>query len=141
MPKRVVLDCNLLISALMRADSLPARAFDLARNAYEIVVSEPCFNELKRIFYRPKFARYFSKEEADLFLEVFQNVATSIKPTEIITACRDPKDDKYLELAVAAEANFIVTGDADLLVLHPFRGVSIISPRAFLEIQAANFPF
>ena len=52
-----------------------------------------------------------------------------------ITACRDPKDDKFLTLAVAANADYIVTGDDDLLVLHPFRGIQIIKPAEFLALE------
>jgi uncharacterized protein len=57
-------------------------------------------------------------------------------PSEHVAACRDPKDDKYLELARAAGAAFIVSGDDDLLVLHPWRGVSILSPAAYLALPA-----
>ena len=56
----------------------------------------------------------------------------------VITACRDPKDNKFLEAAIAARADVIVTGDADLLALHPFRGIPILSPAAFLESEAAK---
>jgi len=52
-----------------------------------------------------------------------------------IRACRDPKDDKFLELAVSGQATHIVTGDADLLVLHPFPGIQIISPTQLIELQ------
>jgi len=51
---------------------------------------------------------------------------------EAITACRDAKDDKFLELAVSGKASHIVSGDADLLVLHPFRSIAILTPQAFL---------
>jgi uncharacterized protein len=54
---------------------------------------------------------------------------------ETVTACRDPKDDKFLELAVNASADIIVTGDEDLLVLHPFRGISILRPADFLHLE------
>lgn len=51
-----------------------------------------------------------------------------------ITACRDPKDDKFLELAVSGRATHIISGDTDLLTLNPFRGIAILPPRAFLEL-------
>ncbi len=63
------------------------------------------------------------------FLKVVEMIDTS----EIINVCRDPKDDKLLELATSGNADFLVTGDKDLLVLNPFRGVEIITPRKFLE--------
>jgi len=55
-----------------------------------------------------------------------------------IVACRDPKDDKFLELAVSGRATCIVTGDSDLLVLNPFRGIQVISPHAFLELALSS---
>ncbi len=59
--------------------------------------------------------------------------ATLITIIEQITDCRDPKDNKFLELAINGNATCIITGDKDLLVLHPFRGISILTPRLFLE--------
>jgi predicted nucleic acid-binding protein len=57
-------------------------------------------------------------------------------PQEEITACRDPSDNKFLEVAVAGEADLIVSGDDDLLVLNPFREIPIVTPRAFLQMLA-----
>ena len=56
-----------------------------------------------------------------------------VEITQTIRVCRDPKDDKFLELAVSGSATHIVSGDQDLLDLHPFRGISIVSPRRFLH--------
>ena len=67
------------------------------------------------------------------FLAVLTREAQWIDVDMQITACRDPKDDKFLSLAVSGEATHIVTGDADLLVLHPFRGIRIVTPSTFLE--------
>ncbi|MEQ1747276.1 MAG: putative toxin-antitoxin system toxin component, PIN family [Saprospiraceae bacterium] len=131
--KRVVFDCNVLISGLIRSDSPPGKAFDRARSDCDLVVSEACLAEVRRVFYQEKFARYFSREEADLFLEVFGEAAILVEPTEQIRACQDPNDDKYLEAAVAAKADAIVSGDPDLLALNPFRGIHILSPRDFLS--------
>lgn len=131
--KKVVFDCNVLISSLIRSDSTPAQAFDRARNHCDLITSEACIAEMRRIFYKEKFAHYFSREEVDIFLEVFIGVAEIVASKEQIQACRDPKDDKYLEAAVASEADCIVSGDPDLLALHPFRGIPILSPRDFLD--------
>lgn len=56
-----------------------------------------------------------------------------VTPTEKIRACRDPKDDKFLEVAVAGDADLIISGDEDLSVLNPFRGIPIMQPAAFLQ--------
>jgi len=58
----------------------------------------------------------------------------AVTPQERITACRDPRDDKFLEVAVAGQADVIVSGDEDLLVLHPFAGIPIVPPAAFLRM-------
>lgn len=53
--------------------------------------------------------------------------------TTHVTVCRDPKDDKFLEVAVNGAATYIITGDNDLPVLHPFRGIPIVTPRTFVD--------
>jgi uncharacterized protein len=133
MSKRIVFDTNVLLSALIRADTPPAQAFDKARIYCILLTSTACIDELRSKLYKPKFARYFSHEEADMFLEAYVLVAKIHSISEVIVACRDPKDDKFLELAISGRADCIVTGDPDLLELNPFRGVSIITPRAFLD--------
>ena len=133
--KRVVFDCNVLISALIRGDSMPGLAFDKALKYATQVTSEECLREMHRTFSKPKLQRYFSLEESDIFLEIFRSSATVINPRHQIQACRDSKDDKYLEVAVAASAICIVSGDPDLLVLSPFQGIPILTPREFLEFD------
>lgn len=135
MNKRVVFDCDVLISALIRADSPPGQAFDRARNHCDLITSEACLLEIRRTFYKEKLRKYFLREEADMFLEVFRTVAQVVEPQEQIRACRDPEDDIYLEAAVSAQANCIVSGDPDLLALHPFRGILILTPRDFLDFS------
>ncbi len=65
------------------------------------------------------------------FLAVLVREATLVEITETIAECRDPKDDKFLELAIGGKAACIVSGDKDLLVLHPFRGIPILTPAGF----------
>jgi uncharacterized protein len=56
-----------------------------------------------------------------------------VEVTEVVTDCRDSKDNKFLELAVSGGAQSIISGDADLLVLDPFRGISIVTPQVFVS--------
>ena len=72
---------------------------------------------------RKKFDRYVTREEGEQFLAMLLREATLVELTEEVRACRDPKDDKFLALAVGGGACCVVTGDQDLLALHPFRGV------------------
>jgi predicted nucleic acid-binding protein len=62
--------------------------------------------------------------------------AETVTITERIAACRDPTDDKSLELAVNGQADLVVSGDADLLVLNPFQGIPIVSPATFMQDAA-----
>ena len=82
---------------------------------------------------RPKFDRYISKEVRQLFLEEYKSLSTNITIADHVKLCRDPKDDKYLELALSGKADCIITVDVDLLVLNPFENIPVISPDEFLH--------
>ena len=82
---------------------------------------------------RQKFDRYVSLETRLRFLSGFISLSTVVEISERIQVCRDPKDDMVLETAVNGQADTIITGDQDLLVLHPFRQIAVLSPRTFLD--------
>lgn len=122
-----ILDTNTLISAAILPNSVSGRAFFLAEDIGLLAVSKKTLAELESVIFRPKFNKYLpSASDKRLFIERVEKSSLLINPLETITACRDPKDDKFLELAVAAEASCIVTGDEDLLVLNPFRAIPIL---------------
>lgn len=128
---RVVFDTNVIVSAMLFGDSVPGRAFlDVLDNG-TILMSRSLARELSEVLGREKFDRYVSREQRDRFLASLIRESDMIEVTESIRACRDPKDNRILELAVDGNADFIVTGDADLLVLNSFRGVRILTPAAF----------
>ncbi len=132
---RFVLDTGVLVSALLLPLSVPRQAVDLAF-AHEIVMVSAAFiDELNEVLRRPKFNRYLEEKERLLFLSAFIRDAAVVDVTENPTACRDPEDDKFLELAVAGDATCIVSGDRDLLVLSPFRGIPVLTPREFLSMR------
>jgi putative PIN family toxin of toxin-antitoxin system len=81
---------------------------------------------------RPKFDRYVTIEERQGFLRQLGEIAEVIEILTPVRACRDPRDDKFLEVAVNGAADLVVTGDADLLALHPFRGIAILTQAAYL---------
>ncbi len=130
---RFVFDTNVTVSALLFNDSVPGQAFTRALDHGSILVSGSLVRELSRVLGRERFDRYLSREERDVFLESLIREADLIEITESVNVCRDPKDDHILELAVNGNATYIVTGDADLLVLNPFRGVKILTPAEFLQ--------
>lgn len=130
---RIVLDTNLLVSAALRRRSVPRQAFELAFRRGDVLVSSETLAELEEVLTRSKFDRYLSREKRVLFWANFLNLAKLVAITESVSICRDPKDDKFLSLAVSGGADFLVSGDADLLVLHPFRGIGILTPVDFLD--------
>ena len=133
---RFVFDTNVIVSALLFNDSVPGQAFIRALKHGMILVSGALAGELSRVLGRDRFDRYVTREERDAFLESLIRESNLIEITEAVQVCRDPKDDQVLELAVNGNAAYIVTGDTDLLVLNPFRGVEIVTPAEFLKLTA-----
>jgi putative PIN family toxin of toxin-antitoxin system len=128
-----VFDTNVIVSALLLPDSVPSAAFHHAMETGGILVSESLLVELQSVLQRQKFDRYLARDKRDAFLERLVEEATLVETTEVIDACRDPRDNMLLELAVAGRAKCIVTGDADLLILSPFREIPIVTPQDFLQ--------
>jgi putative PIN family toxin of toxin-antitoxin system len=130
---RCVLDTNIFVSALLMPGSKPRLAIDRARQQGSILLSFDTLTELSEVLSRKQFRRYLDEEDMRRFLAALTQEAHWVEVDAQISACRDPKDDKFLALAVRGHATHIITGDADLLALHPFRGIQILSPTAFLE--------
>jgi putative PIN family toxin of toxin-antitoxin system len=130
---RFVIDTNILVSAVLIQSSVPDVAFKKAKSIGIILLSEATFEELQEILNRSKFDKYISVSIRTQFLAKLKLEAEQIKIQQIIKECRDPKDDKFLEVAINGNATHIITGDKDLLELHPFRGVDIITATQFLE--------
>ena len=131
---RVVFDVNVLVSALLFTNSVPGQAFNKALLQGIILISETLKEELTRVLARDKFNRYVYLAEREEFFGGLIRDSTLVEITESIQICRDPKDDRVLELAVCGNAAYIVTGDADLLVLNPFRGIGVLRPLDFLNL-------
>lgn len=133
MTNRFVVDTNVLISALLFNNSVPFRAIELAEKQGIILYSEATLNELEQVLNRKKFNKYLSLEDRQVFLLKFITASELVSITEKIAVCRDEKDHKFLELAVSGNANVIVTGDLDLLVLNPFQSVEIVTADIFID--------
>jgi putative PIN family toxin of toxin-antitoxin system len=129
---RVVFDTNVLVSALLLEQSTPARAFFAALQGGEVLLSTPLANEISNILHRKKFDRYLSEDQRETFLIALVQSSKLVEVTKTINACRDPRDNMLLELAVSGNADVIVSGDTDLLVLNPFKNIAILQPEAFL---------
>jgi putative PIN family toxin of toxin-antitoxin system len=99
----------------------------------QLLVSEETLQELHSVLSRPRFDAYLSSVDRLRFFYLLRRTAMFIESVPAIAACRDPKDDKFISLASAGRATMILTGDRDLLVLHPFCGIEILTPRQYLD--------
>ncbi len=131
--KHFIIDTNVIISVAIFSSLNPALAIKKALSLGNLVFSEPVLQEYAETLSNPKFDAYLSPEKRLLFLNTLIADGLVIKISNTIKICRDPKDDKYLELAVASQASCIITGDKDLLVLHPFEHIPILTPTDFLN--------
>jgi len=129
---RVVFDTNTLISAFLLSKSIPRQALDTATAAGRLLLSTATATELTEVLRQPKFDRYLAQHRRMTLLAVVIHNADLVEVDIAITDCRDPKDNKFLELAVSGQATHLVTGDRYLLVLHPYRSTTILTPRQFL---------
>jgi uncharacterized protein len=132
---RCVFDTNVLVSALLLLDSKPRHALELALQEGRILLSFAALAELYEVLSRKRFRRYVDEEDIRSFLAALTREAEWVDVDIQITACRDTKDDKFLELAVSGQGTHIVTGDSDLLALNPFRGIQILPPHLFLDLS------
>ena len=132
---RFVIDTGVLISAALKADTAPSMAVQRAVRSGVLLKSSATEAESLEVIARPYLAQVIAAPARARLVELMQ-AAELVTVTERIAACRDVKDDKVLELAVNGRADLILTGDADLLVLNPFRGIPIVMPAEFVASTA-----
>ncbi len=131
---RVVLDTSTLIGAILKPQSIPAQALNLATEHAEILVSEETLAELAQVIERTHLDQYRSPEERQTFYRTYAEVALLVAVSKPVVACRDPKDDKFLSVAVAGGASLVVSSDRDLLSMQKFGDIHLLSARAFVEL-------
>jgi uncharacterized protein len=128
-----VVDTNCFISANLIKDSVSAKAFDIAILNGKIAISSEVLIEYTEVLYRDKLDKYLNENKRQNALKRIEKNSILFSPTEKITACRDFKDNKFLELALACKAKCIISGDSDLLILNPFRQIDILHPSEFIK--------
>ncbi len=133
--ERAVIDTNVLISAALSADSAPARITLWILEHSRLLFSPQTFAELETRLWRPKFDRYLSPEARRHLLHDFNAVAEWVElPDEPRPAySRDPDDDKFIHTALAGKADWLISGDSDLLDLPPIAGLVMLSPAQALD--------
>jgi uncharacterized protein len=127
-----VIDNNVLVSKLLLPNSVSAHAVQLAIENGILLISEETLAELAEVLSRKKFDKYVSTDDRKTFINKLQVISQKVEIIERIMACRDAKDDKFLELAINGNAKFIITGDRDLLVLNIFKGIEVITSQDFI---------
>jgi uncharacterized protein len=133
---QVVLDTNVLISSLLNPDrriNLILRS--LAEGNYCLLYSRDSLDELIRVLSRPRIVRGLVDDfDIKELVALIQFRGQEIMPSVFIKECRDPSDNKFLAIAVEGKADYIVSGDSDLLSLSPFQGISVIRPADFINL-------
>jgi putative PIN family toxin of toxin-antitoxin system len=132
--ERLVLDTNVIVSGILFPGSAPSRVL-LKAQSCQVLASDATLLELIEMLGRASFDRYVQRSIRQGLAAQFTNACEMVQVTASLPVCRDPRDDKFLELAVEGRADAIVTGDSDLLELHPFRGIAIVTPAAYLEME------
>lgn len=137
----LVLDTNVIFSAILWRGT--AHRFLLSASEQpdaHLFSSMPLVLELEEVLNRPESVTRLSllNISADKVLADYLMTVTLVDPADITATCRDADDDAVLACALAAKADMIVTGDKDLLVLHPFQNIAILSPADALQQLTQN---
>lgn len=128
---RVVIDTNLYISFLLRADSIPGTVVRHCLINQTILMSPALQKELYRKLIMPKFDRYVSQETRLEFFETLMEIVLVLEPESKLSVITDDTDNRLLELAVDGSADVSISGDRDLLVHHPYNTIEILQARDF----------
>lgn len=123
---KIILDTNVWISYLLSNNLLWIDGL-FESNDFELLFSNKLFSEFLEVTQRPKIKKYFSKKKLELLISRFEEYGLVVNPISKIQKCRDPNDDFLLELAIDGNADYLITGDKDLLVLKNIRLCQIIT--------------
>lgn len=139
---RVVVDTNVVISAFLKANSLPAQILNLLRDGkIEIITSPAIIAEVERVLQYPKLRNHYSYTEADIeaLLTVLRVDTTLVEPEFTLDVVQeDESDNRFLEAAVTGKASCVITGDNHLLQHQSYSGIQIITPVTFLQMMSAK---
>ena len=130
--KKVIIDTNLWISFLISKEYTFLDDL-LEKEKIELLFSEELFSEFIAVTKRPKFKKYFSKNDIKQLTRIINKYGTLISVTTNINKCRDHKDDFLLNLAIDSDADFLVTGDQDLLDIKKIGNTKILTIRSLLD--------
>ncbi len=138
---RVVVDTNILVRAVIQPHGTVGPVLlRLRRGDYTLLYAQPLLEELVDVLNRPRICDKYriTAQDIQTIVGLILLRGEAVSPHAPIAACRDPRDDKFLAVAVAGRADALVSGDEDLLVLHPFEGIPIVSPAVFLQMLGSE---
>ena len=130
---RLVLDTNVLISAILSPNSISAKILNWGEDNGVILYSAATLNEVLSVLGRSKFSKYIDHDDIDGLSIRIKTVWLFVEILNQVQLCRDPKDDKFIDLALNGKASHLITGDSDLLVLNPIQNTLVIKPRTFWD--------
>jgi len=130
---RLVLDTNVLVSAILSPGSISAKVLNWGEDNGVILYSDATLTEVLSVLGRSKFSKYIDHEDIDGLSIRVKTVWLFVEILNQVQLCRDPKDDKFIDLALNGDASHLITGDNDLLVLNPIANTSVINPRTFWD--------
>lgn len=125
-PSRSIIDTNLWISYLI-TDRLIKIDLMLEKGQLRLIFSEESLQEFLKVAYRPKFKKFFSNEDINELLNLFSFYGEIVEVSSVVDICRDPKDNFFLALAKDSRADYLITGDKDLLEIGVFEGTQILT--------------
>jgi putative PIN family toxin of toxin-antitoxin system len=131
---RAVIDTNVLVSGLIKPDG-PTGAIlqDLRQGRFTVVFSSGLLQELVSVLTYPKLSKKYRLDRSamEAFLALLALRGDIVIPGPRVRVCRDPDDDALFEAAIAGRADYIISGDSDVLAIKQYEGIGILSPRAF----------
>ena len=127
---KVVIDTNIWIGYLL-GSLLQGMDEKILSKEIKVVVSDERLKEISEVSSRPKFKNIFTAKRIKELFSLLDSYAIVVSPSQKVNVCRDGKDNFLLEVAIEGEADYLVTGDEDLLVLDPFRNTKIVKPKDF----------
>ncbi len=134
---RVIVDTNVFVTALLRGMT-PRRVYEaFLGGRFTLLFSPETLAELVDVLTRPALRALMSDTEVEVFLAIAQRDGVIVRPHERVHVCRDAKDNILLDAALTGSADYLVTGDHDLLPLDPFRGTRILRPADFLRLLSS----
>ncbi|MEM9156862.1 MAG: putative toxin-antitoxin system toxin component, PIN family [Cyanobacteria bacterium P01_F01_bin.33] len=135
---RLVVDTNIWVSYLLRSREPFSTIIDDITANHTLLYSAETLLELGEVLTRPKFAKYIKRQDVEAFIAAFAETGEKVEIATVLTVCRDPKDDKFLALAIDGKADYVISGDKDLLDLKSIQNILITTLADFSELTQSS---